>query len=68
MAKLALAGHGRWEDRWKPLLDADVTTLRGDDEVAGAGTSEGQRTLSWIWMGADGGGDASGIAGLNDGM
>ena len=67
-AKLALAGHGDWEKRFKVLLDSDVVTLRGDDEVVGTGTSEGKRTLSWIWMGADDEGDASGIRGLSDGV
>ena len=67
LAKLALVGHGDWEKRWRELADADVTTMRGDDEVVGIGISEGKRTLSWIWMGADDGGDASGIRGLSDG-
>ncbi|GJE90469.1 CxC2 domain-containing protein [Phanerochaete sordida] len=68
-AKLALVGPGSWERRWRVLLDSDVTSLRGDDEVVGVGTSEGKRTLSWIWMGADAeGGDANGIRGLNDAL
>ena len=66
-AKLALVGRGQWEHKWKELNDADVSTMRGDDEVVGVGTSEGKRTLSWIWMGAGNGGDASGIQGLSDG-
>ncbi|GJF00837.1 hypothetical protein PsYK624_171390 [Phanerochaete sordida] len=45
-AKLALVGHGAWERSWKELLDSDVTTMRGDDEVVGVGTSEGKHTLS----------------------
>lgn len=66
VAKLALVGPGAWEQRWKPLQDSDVVTLRGDDEVVGVGTSEGKRSVSWIWMGADDG-DAAGIRGLSDG-
>lgn len=65
-AKLALVGPGAWEQKWKVLHDSDVVSLRGDDEVVGVGTSEGQRTVSWIWMGADDG-DATGIRGLSDG-
>ncbi|GJF00762.1 CxC2 domain-containing protein [Phanerochaete sordida] len=68
-AKLALVGPGAWERRWRVLLDSDVTSLRGDDDIVGVGTSEGKRTLSWIWMGADAeGGDANGIRGLNDAL
>ena len=67
-AKLALVGPGPWQHRWRELTEDDITSLQGDDQVVGIGTSEGKRTLSWIWMGADGkSSDASGIQGLNDG-
>ncbi|GJF00807.1 CxC2 domain-containing protein [Phanerochaete sordida] len=66
-AKVALVGPGTWEQRYKPLEDADVTAIRGDDAISGVGMSEGKYVLSWIWMGADGG-DANGIRGLHDAL
>ncbi|KAI9056575.1 hypothetical protein FKP32DRAFT_1616036 [Trametes sanguinea] len=62
-AKLALSGPGPWELELRVLQDADIRAIEDDDpeEVErrkrkrgdkGA-TSEGHRTLSWIWRGAD---------------
>lgn len=66
-AKLEPVGAGPWENCWKVLADADISTLRGDDEIVGVGASGSKRTLSWIWMGTDGEGDASGICRLSEG-
>lgn len=67
VAKLALVGPGDWERRWKVLCEEDIASLQGDDQVVGKGTSEGKRTLSWIWMGADEGECVNGIRELSDG-
>ncbi|KAI0703791.1 hypothetical protein BC835DRAFT_1230192, partial [Cytidiella melzeri] len=65
-AKLALAGPGDWENKWRVLRDTDVRTMKGDivedsAVLAGAGIpssapsadSEGRRKTSWIWLSAD---------------
>ncbi|KAI0691764.1 hypothetical protein BC835DRAFT_1256150, partial [Cytidiella melzeri] len=59
-AKLRLSGPGEWEKTWRPLMDNDIRTLRGDLtemslRLSGmtAGESEGRKRTSWIWMSAD---------------
>ena len=65
-AKLALAGHGEWENHYRLLADSDICTLRGDVYEPSvipnpSGTfsalltpeTEGRRRTSWIWMSAD---------------
>ena len=65
-AKLALAGKGEWENRYRALADHDIRTLRGDmyepspNPTAGGTFStlltpetEGRRRTSWIWLAAD---------------
>lgn len=65
-AKLAIAGHGDWEKKWRVLKDEDVRTIADDEGMPSEGdanhpepstsrkTTEGRRKSTWIWMSADG--------------
>lgn len=77
VAKMALAGPGRWEKTWCELAKSDVRTMLAEDDPrnkkamddaaarAGGGAppmlSEGRRQTSWIWMAAGGDGTATGM-------
>lgn len=54
-AKIALVGRGQWTGKWRELKKSDVRCLNEDNGLdgQGAGRSEGRRSLSWIWQGAD---------------
>ncbi len=55
-AKKALVGEGLWTKQWRELKRSDVRCLKEDSGHAGSGPngSEGRRSVSWIWMSADG--------------
>ena len=63
-ALLALRGSGNWERELRELRDDDIRHLQEDDEKTKkkkrkrGEVAEGTRTISWIWRGADGDGDA----------
>ena len=75
-AKLAIAGRGDWETKWRVLRDEDVRTMADDTAVlitndhnqpvasGSRNATEGRRKATWIWMSAD---STQGEAGLNHG-
>lgn len=67
-ALLALIGPGDWEKEWRVLERRDVRCLKDDDPETELPTSEGRRTMSWIWMAASRrDGEAGDIRGMGDG-
>ena len=65
-AKLALSGHGPWENEFKVLNDSDIRAIEEDDPDSAAQQrkrkqvgsdkivpAEGRRTISWIWRASD---------------
>ena len=60
-----LKGPGDWTTQWRELKQVDVRCLQ-DEDAATQGQSEGRRTLSWIWMSADDGGDGDNTS-MNEG-
>lgn len=58
-AKLAIAGTGEWEKKWRVLRDEDVRTIAegaSTHHIEGSSSSrpltEGRRQATWIWMSA----------------
>lgn len=56
-------GKSDWQSTLRPLLDSDIRGLKDGED---ASSSEGRRTLSWIWM-AQRTNDTEMTEGMNEG-